>query len=161
MVDMDATPVKEKCEECVWWEDNGDGTQRICDCLVIYSPQPRVSFPDDEDDENRKEIFPDDDEDGDEEELKAVPWRELKQAIWYKVNGIIPVKTVNGPAIILKLQDRDSNIYRAWATNVIRLNIEEKLRERGNGTLFIKSKGVKKCKTSAKSYYEHVYKIVQ
>ena len=106
--------------------------------------------------------FPEDKEDGDESELKAVPWRTLTIGIWYKVNEVIQLKTVNGPAKILILQDRYNSIYRVWATKVIRLNISEKVRERGNnGTLFVKSKGLKKCKTSSNSFFEHSYKIVQ
>lgn len=29
---MIAAKNTEMCEDCVWWLDNGDGTQRLCDC---------------------------------------------------------------------------------------------------------------------------------
>ena len=98
-------------------------------------------------------------EDGTTEQLKAKPWRELKQNTWYKVEEVTSINTIKGPAKILTLKDRNKTVTRVWATSVIKLNIDGKMAERGDDCfLFIKSKGLKKCKNnSGNSFYDHQY----
>ena len=38
---MSSTPqvLGSKCDGCIWWEENGDGSQKICDCTDVQVSQ--------------------------------------------------------------------------------------------------------------------------
>ena len=166
-------PTGVRCGECKWWEENGDGSQRVCGCVEVESAVKvtrresnggggACAFPDDTDDDDvRHAAFPDEDDDGDDE-MKAMPWRDLRKFTWYRIVNVVSIRTANGPARVLKLEDKENNLFRVWATKIIAEKMDEKLRERGNGgTLFIKPKDLKKCTAGNQSYYAHSWKIVR
>ena len=141
------------CETCKDWRENGDGSQLVCD--ICHGEEEEldvddVEFPDDADDAN----------DDNDELDNIIPWREVPLMKWQRVINTLKINTVNGAAVILKLQTRKGPIYQAWATKIISQKIVMKEKEKGNKNLFIKSMGKKDCKNSKKFYYDFRCKIM-
>ena len=148
------------CETCKDWQENGDGSQLVCDIChggseeeeldVDFNDVNNIKFPDDADDANDESDELDD----------IIPWREVPLMKWQRVIKTLKINTVNGPAVILTLQTRKGSMYQAWATKIISEKIVTKEKEKGNKHLFIKSMGKKDCKNSKKIYYDFRCKIM-
>ena len=148
------------CQTCKDWRENGDGSQLICD--ICHGSEEEIDFPADidVDDVNNVE-FPDDADDAnDEDEINTIPWREVPLMKWQRIINTLPINTIHGTALILKLQTSKGAIYQAWATKVITQKIIVKEKEKGNKNLFIKSMGKKDCKYSKNFYYDFRCKIM-
>ena len=79
---------------------------------------------------------------------------------WQRGISTLPINTINGAALMLKLQTRKGPIHQASATKVISQKIVVKEKEKGNKNLFIKSMGKKDCKYSKNFYYDFRCKIM-
>ena len=112
---MDAS--KTMCNQCKWWEENGDDSQRIC---KVCTADRKLNFPSD-DVEEAMVVYPNDDEPGDNDNIfkNAVPWRDVEQDIWLRVTETCNVKPTHGPSTIVLLQKRDGILTKAWTTNII------------------------------------------
>ena len=88
---MDAS--KTMCNQCKWWEENGDGSQRICE---VCTAEGKLNFPSD-DAEEAMVVYPNDDESGDKDNIfkNAVSWRDVEQDIWLRVTETCSVKTIH------------------------------------------------------------------
>ena len=166
--------MKQMCEQCEWWLENGDGSQRLC---VICNPEydgvlvstrmeyvagpsslktvESIAFPADEEVQ-----FPDDNETGgkDEDSIfhKAIPWRDVPvNKVWLRLTEIFNVSTTHGPEMIVLLQKRDNEIIKAWATLIIATALKKKEKLKSNNNLFIKSLGKMKCKTNNNYFFNY------
>ena len=140
---------------CKDWQENGDGSQFICDICHNEPEEEVVNVNDVE--------FPDDTDDADDDKSELediIPWREVPLMKWQRVIKTLKINTVNGPAIILTLQTRKDAIYQAWATKLIGEKITIKEKEKDNKNLFIKSMGKRNCKNSKQFYYDFRCKIM-
>ena len=156
-------------QTCKDWQENGDGSQLMCDIChgggseeeeekevddVDFNDVSNIEFPNDADDAN---------DERDESSNNIIPWREVPLMKWQRVIKTLKINTVNGAAVILTLQTRKGSIYQAWATKIISEKITMKEKEKDSKkkkNLFIKSMGKKDCKNSKKFYYDFRCKIM-
>ena len=80
---------------------------------------------------------------------------------WYRIEIVKELNTKLGVTKLLTLRDREMNRFTVWPTKLILDSIDKKWNERrDNGSLFIRSLGKKKSKSSPFSYYDFKYKLV-
>ena len=93
------------------------------------------------------------------EEEPAIPWRNVECNIPFKVIEMNEVSTVNGNALIVRMQRRDNVIVKAWTTNIIKENLL-KMKQSCIHTknIYIMSRGKKVAQKSKNSYYD--FKII-
>ena len=111
--------MKKMCEQCEWWLENCDGSQRLC---VICNPEydgvstrmeyvagpsslktiKSIAFPADEEVQ-----FPGDNETGKKDEdiifHKAITWRDVSVKVCLRIIEIFNVSTTHGPEMIVLL----------------------------------------------------------
>ena len=106
--------------------------------------------------------LPDDDDAGEEENAftNAIPWREVDSNTWLCVIEIFVEKTINGPATIIQLQERDGTLVNAWTTKVIATKISVKGKIKNNTKIFIKSIVKTKGKNSNNTFFDFRFKLV-
>ena len=151
------------CHMCKDWQENGDGSQFICD-ICHNEPEEEEEEEEEVDVNDVADVeFPDDADDADDDKSELddiIPWREVSLMKWQRVIKTLKINTVNGPAIILTLQTRKGPIYQAWSTKRIGEKITIKEKEKGIKNLFIKNMGKRDCKNSKKIYYDFRCKIM-
>ena len=128
--------------------ENGDGSQRICD-ICYESNATNENFPEDVDPVSIEEedVFSSDDDKGEEE--KAIPWLDVKQNTWMKVDDMTTLDTINGKAMIVYPKKRDGIVIKAWTTKLIGKYLTVKMASNdGSKNLYIMSLGEKTAEKS-------------
>ena len=116
------------------------------------------NFPDQEDFIDEGNEFPTVSE-FEREEENPIPWINVECNIPFKVLEMNEISTVNGNALIVKMQRRDNVIVRAWTTNIIKENLLKKKQScTHTKNIYIMSRGKKVAQKSKNSYYD--FKIV-
>ena len=93
------------------------------------------------------------------EEEKPIPWRDVECNIPFKVLEMNETSTVNGNALIVKMQKRDNVIVRAWTTNINKDNLLKKKHScTHTKNIYIISRGKKVAQKSKNIYYD--FKII-
>ena len=92
------------------------------------------------------------------EEEKSIPWRDVECNIPFKVLEMNEISTVNGNALIVKMQKSDNTIIKAWTTNIIKENLMKKKTSNHTKNIYIMSRGKKVAQKSKNSYYD--FKII-
>ena len=167
------------CEQCTWWMENGDGSQRVCtichpeycgfsskQCSSTSSSTTAITFPSNDDSSNNIIKFPEENDDGDDDDIfsNVIPWRDVPQNEWILIVCINKIKTVHGPSSIITLRQRHNNeTLRAWSTTLITEAIERKQQQHRHDKehhLFIKSLGKAKCKKSNNFFYNFKLRLL-
>ena len=165
-----AANANDQCQQCKWWQENGDGSQMICDICspssdydddgdnkTINNNNNNNTFPNDE---NAVE-FPDDSEPGEANDgfNNAVSWREVPLQTWLRVDYIHEVTTQYGPANIVELRKRDGEEIKAWTTSIIGAALTKNDKNKEGKNLFIKSVGKTLSKKRKTHYYNFQLKL--
>ena len=89
------------------------------------------------------------------DEEKAIPWRDVECNVPFKVLQMDEVTTVNGKAMIVKLQKRDNTIVKAWTTKIIKENLlKTQACKENKKNMYILSRGKTIAKKSQNCYYD-------
>ena len=70
-----------------------------------------------------RDSFHDDDDKGDD---PPIPWREVEQNIWWRVDDLMIVHIVNGKTMIAVLTKKNGISVTAWTTKIIERNLKLK-----------------------------------
>ena len=119
-----------------------------------------ISFPNEEEFMEEAEVnndFPSEAEFAKEEE-NPIPWRDVECNIPFKVLEMNEISTINGNALIVKMQKRDNTVIKAWTTNIIKENLLKKQKFNRTKNIYIMSRGKKIAQKSKNSYYN--FKII-
>ena len=177
-----------KCEECMWWVMNGDGTQRVCHCMDNGSAVAQTTCTDDVKvvasssshriDGNEGEVsaslhplgalhqidemavvFPDEDDEGDDDREPTMQIKDLPINLWYRVEDVQDFRTKFGPSKLLTLYDKEMKRFTVWATKVLLQSIDKKWKEIEDGGGFLFLRPLGLKKSSTSSFSYYDFKF--